>query len=750
MLLDRLPALPSAWWLTALIPAAAMWRWPIGRYITIAAIGFAWAWLPAHSALQHRLPSALEGQDINVSGIVQPFPKREGRLARVTLRVTHFDSPTLLDAPPRKLRLSWYWPRTLPRAGETWRFRVRLKRPNGFQDPGSFDYEGWLFRNDIDATGYVRHDHAERLADSPGLLLRVRTEFANVIDDAVPGSPYAGVLKGVTIGDGHDIPGSQWDLFRRTGITHLVVISGSHIVLVAGFIALLIALFWRRSARLCERLPARRVAAAGGLLAAIVYSIIAGFGVPIQRALIMFAVAAFAIWQGREARPFSILAVALIGVLLIDPLAPMSPGFWLSFGAVAILIYVFAGRPRRGWVRNMLWAQAAVSIGLLPFLTLFFGQASIIGPLANLIAIPVFEFAVVPLALAGVIFGAIWLPAGAFLLGGAATVLDWLWPILQWFGNLPQSQLALPAPSVLAIILAVAGVALLLAPRGVPARWLGALMIAPLMLAARTPIRSGTFDLTLLDVGQGLSAVVRTHAHTLIFDTGPSFGSGSDTGTLVVVPYLQSLNIGKPDMLLISHGDSDHAGGAKSVIAAYPDLPVVTSAHKQFPHAKPCVAGEHWRWDGVDFRILNPPGADGDESDNNRSCVLKITATGGSALLTGDIEKEAERRLVANNRALLRSDILIAPHHGSASSSSPAFVKAVDPRFVLFPVGYRNQWHFPRASVAARYRAMGANLLNTAACGAIRLRVAKKVKLMSAWRTDQRRLWTRQGKTACE
>ncbi|HET6655155.1 MAG TPA: DNA internalization-related competence protein ComEC/Rec2 [Gammaproteobacteria bacterium] len=752
MLLDRLPVLPPAWWLAVLIPAALAWRWPIGRYITIAALGFAWAWWPAHNALQHRLPATLEGVDLNVTGIVQPFPKREGRVARVTLRVTQFDSPAPLADPPRKLRLSWYWPDSMPRAGETWQFRVRLKRPNGSQNPGGFDYEGWLFRNAIDATGYVRHDRARRIegANDGGVLLRLRRELAGVIDSAVPGSDYRGILKGVTIGDGHDIPDAQWDLFRRTGITHLVVISGSHIVLVAGFIGLLISFFWRLSARLCERVAARRAAVVGGLAAAILYSAIAGFGIPIQRALLMFAVAAVAVWQGREVRPFSVLAVALIGVLLIDPLAPMSPGFWLSFGAVAVLIYVFAGRPRRGLVHSTVWAQVAVSVGLLPFLTLFFGQASIVGPFANLIAIPVFSIAVVPLALAGVLIGAVWLPAGALLLHGAATALDWLWPVLEWFASQPQSQLALPAPSVVAILLALAGIMLILAPRGIPARWLGAVMVAPLVLASRSVPPPGSFDLTLLDVGQGLSAVVRTHSHTLIFDTGPDFGSGSDTGELVVVPYLRSLNIDAPDILLISHGDSDHAGGAESVLAAFPALRVITSAHEDFPGATACVAGEHWRWDGVTFRILNPPTAEGDASDNDRSCVLQVEAAGGSALLTGDIEKEAEYRLVADDGEALQSDILVAPHHGSSSSSSAPFVKAVAPRFVLFPVGYRNQWDFPRAEVAARYRDVGADLLNTASCGAIRLRVAEKVKLLSAWRPDHRRLWTRAGKTSCD
>jgi competence protein ComEC len=751
MLLDYLPSLPSAGWLGLLIPLLFAWRWPLGRYIVIAALGFAWAWWPAHSALQHRLPSALEGVDFNVTGIVQPFPKREARLTRITLRVTRFDSPKPLDTPPRKLRLNWYRPEAIPRAGETWRFRVRLKRPNGYQDPGGFDYEGWLFRNGIDATGYVRHNRAKRLGGgNASALIRMRRRLAGVIDAAVPGNVFAGILKGVTIGDGHDIPESQWDVFRRTGIVHLLVISGAHIGLLAGLVGLLIGFFWRRGARLCQRLAARRAAVAGGVVAAAVYAAVAGFGIPVQRALIMFAVAAIAIWRGREVNPFSVLGVALIGVLLIDPLAPMAPGFWLSFGAVAILIYGFAGRPRRGYIRGLVWAQVAVSLALLPLLTLFFGQASTVAPVANLIAIPVFEIAILPLALSGVVLGSLWLPAGKILLGAAATVLHWFWPVLLWLSHLPQSQILLPSPSLWIAGLAVLGVLLLLAPRGIPARWLGLVMLAPLALPRFALPPQGAFDLTLLDVGQGLSAVIRTHRHSLIFDTGPSFGSGSDTGQMVVVPYLRSVQIRHPDILMISHGDNDHAGGAKSVLTVFPGLRVMTSARKKFPQADGCFKGEHWRWDGVVFRVLNPPGKSGDGSKNNRSCVLKIDAPGGGALLTGDIEKEAEHRLVADSGAELSSNILVAPHHGSATSSSMAFVKAVDPRVVLFPVGYRNQWHFPRGKVTARYRAIHARLLNTASCGAIHLRVAEKVKLISVWRPDRRRLWTRRGETACQ
>lgn len=750
MLLDNLPMLPPAGWLAALLPLLFGYRWRAGRCAIIVALGFVWAWWPAHAGLAHRLPAGLEGKDLAVTGVVQPFPRRAGRLVRVTLAVRHFGSPAPLPMPPRNIRLNWYHPDAMPRAGETWRFRVRLKRPNGFQNPGGFDYEGWLFAKGIDATGYVRGD-AERLdaGGGAGPILRLRRRLGAVIDAAVPGNAFAGILRGVTIGDGHAIPDYQWDLFRRTGTSHLVVISGSHIVLVAGLVALLISFLWRLSARLCERLAARRAAAVAGLAVAAVYALIAGFGVPVQRALIMAAIGAMAVWKGWTTRPFALLAAALLGVLLIDPLAPLAAGFWLSFGAVAVLVYIFAGRPRRGWLHAVLWSQVAVTLGLAPLLILFFGHGSAAAPLANLVAIPVFEFAVVPLALAGVLAGALWLPAGALLLGAAARVLGWLWPVLGWFGELPHAYFPVPAPSWWAIALAVVGAVLLLAPRGLPARWLGVVMIAPLALAPRPRPAPGGFDLALLDVGQGLAAVVRTHAHTLIFDTGPSFASGSDTGQLVVVPYLYSRGIAHPDLLVVSHGDDDHAGGAKSVLKAFPGLATMTSAGRRFPDAAPCVAGQQWRWDGVHFQLLNPPTATGDGSDNNRSCVLRIGAAGGSVLLTGDIEAEAERRLVATYGDTLHSDILVAPHHGSASSSTEDFINAVAPRFVLFPAGYRNRWHFPRASVVTRYRAAGARLLNTAACGAVTFSVARGVRLVERYRPDERHFWTR-AVPACE
>lgn len=749
--LTRLSALPTAWWLLAVVLVVPAARWRIGRYLLVVALGFAWAWWSSHSALQHRLPASLNKVDLYVTGVVQPFPEREGHLEKLTLRVTDFTAPEPVETPPDKVRLSWYWPDALPRAGETWRFEVRLKQPNGFQNPGGFDYEKWLFRNDIGATGYVRHHHAKRLQDAShgSWLVRLRRRLAAVVDRALPDNRYAGILKGVTVGDGHAIAQSQWGVFRRTGIMHLVVISGSHIILVAGFIGLLISFLWRRSARLCERLAARRAAVAGGFIVAVLYALIAGFGVPVQRALIMFAIGAIAIWQGRSLQPFSVLAVALIGVLALDPLAPLAPGFWLSFGAVAILVYIFSGRPRRGWLYNILWAQVAVSISLMPLLALFFGQASLVGPVANWIAIPVFEIAVVPLALVGVVVGMVWLPAGAVILGAAATCLGWLWPLMVWLADWPLAQVHFASPPVWAAGLATVGVVLLLAPRGFPARWLGAVMIVPVLFTPTIRPPSGVVDFTLLDVGQGLSAVVQTRSHTLVFDAGPAFGSGADAGAMVVVPYLRSQQISQPDILMISHGDRDHSGGAASLLAIYPQLRVVTSATAMFPGADACRSGSHWRWDGVDFTLLNLPLSAATASSNDRSCVLRVAAAGGSVLLTGDIEKGTEARLVEADGLALASDIIVAPHHGSATSSSAAFVKAVNPHFVLFPVGYLNQWHFPRPIVQARYRHTGAMLLNTAACGAIRLRIGQPVRLVSAWRADQQRLWTRRGKTPC-
>ena len=729
-----------------------------------AALGFAYAGWRAAERLAEALPAALEGQDIEVVGIVAALPQRFERGERFEFVVESANSgdvmrysgdgilnsselsipsPELTSPELPKLSLSWYhrWddaeegaeleagaPQLHP--GERWRFVVRLKRPHGNANPHGFDYEAWLFERGLRATGYVRSSPAPQRLDAfvarPATLVErardlIRERFRLALGDA----PYAGVLVALAIGDQRAIPNHQWQVFNRTGVTHLMSISGLHVTMLAALCAALVNLLWRRSERLLLALPAQRAAVAAGFVAAFAYALLAGFAVPAQRTLYMLGVVALALWSGRHFGPARTLLLALLVVLVVDPWAVLAVGFWLSFGAVGVLLYV--GSPRIGAVagwRGRLgqWGttQWAVTVGSLPLLLLLFQQFSLVSPLANAVAIPLVSFVVAPLALLYAVLP--WSPLIALDHALLAFLMQWLenlsgWPIWQQ-----------PAPPLWAVVLAVLGVACLLLPRGFPARWLGAVLIAPAALTPSPRPPMGEAWLDTLDVGHGLAVVVRTREHALLYDTGPRYGSDADAGQRVVVPFLRAAGVRRLDAMLVSHRDSDHAGGSESILAAVPVTRLLSSigestvAFPGDPVAEPCVAGQRWDWDGVRFQVLHPPAVAHAEAGpepetgkprtaaNHLSCVLRIESAGGkSALLVGDIEAADEAALLDRAAAdppadvVLKSDVLIAPHHGSRSSSSPGFVAAVAPSDVVFTVGYRNRFRHPAPDVVARY-----------------------------------------------
>lgn len=733
LLLFQLPALPPVW-CAFLLPVLllAAWRVPWLRVSAFLALGFCWSWWHAAVLLDDRLAPGLAGEDLVVEGRIVSIPEREGPVLRFVF------APSDTARYPDRIRLSWYYPEQIPRAAETWRLAVRLKRPRGFMNPGGFDYERWLFREGIGATGYVRDTPpARRLPGPRDGILALRAAVVERIHEVLPQHRFAGIVAGLTVGHAGGVPDSQWERLRATGTIHLMAISGFHVTMVAALVLWLVGRLWRCSARCCERVPSRVAGAVAGFLAAFGYALLAGFSVPTQRTLVMLAVALGALLLRRAVDVPAVLAVAALAVLALDPLAVLAPGFWLSFGAVGLILLAMARRPApRGW-RAWLRAQWAVTLGLLPLLLLSFGQAPLAGPLANLLAIPLFSFCIVPACVLALLLPA---PLDGWLWMLAARALDGLWPLLGWLAQVfPPWQ----PPGVPAAGLVVPGLAvlLLLAPRAVPARWLGAVAFVPLLWSAGTAAPPpGSFHFALLDVGQGLAAVVRTAGHTLVYDTGPRFGSGSDTGALVVVPYLRARGL-VPDRLVISHSDSDHAGGAESLLAAWPDLDVIAGQPQGHPVWSRCRAGDSWRWDGVDFRFLHPASEHPPASDNARSCVLRIRAGGHSLLLTGDIGAAQERRLLRAG-APLQSDILVVPHHGSAGSSSPGFVAAADPDYALVPAGYRNQWDFPRPVVVARYRRAGARVLETARRGALLFRVSPDgIEFNGGWRQHRDRIW---------
>lgn len=740
----RLPELQWAWLLLpALLPAAVLrgdgWARRMPRAVlTMAcatAAGFLWAAACAQWRLADHLPPEWESRDIVVTGVVAGLPQTYDRSVRFEFDVEQVLTPEARV--PERIVLSW-WGRgarddgsvQLPEvhAGERWQLTVRLKRPHGLANPHGFDYEAWLLERGIRATGYVRpKTQARRLdAAAPGFAYRLaalRERLRGRIRVALGDAPAAGVIVALAMGDQRAIPPEQWQVYTRTGVNHLMSISGLHVTMLSGLAFALANLLWRRSARLTLALPAAKAAALIGFVIALAYALLAGFAVPAQRTVFMLAVVAAALWSGRITAAGPVLALALLAVLIIDPWAVKAPGFWLSFGAVAVIMWVSVNRLRQPhWLVTWGRVQWAVTLALIPLLLAMFQQVSLVSPLANTLAIPLVSFVVVPPALAGML-----LPFDAplhfaqWVMAGCLQVLEWLsqWPEAAWQQH---------APPAWTVIVALAGTVWLLLPRGFPGRWIGALAFLPMFLIVPTLPPEGALRLTVLDVGQGLAVVAQTRNHALLFDTGPGFGPGADSGSRVIVPFLRAAGIRRLDTMVLSHDDADHTGGALSVLQALPvdtlltSLPDLDPLLLIGPEERRCMAGQTWIWDGVAFEMLYPDATTrGVEKlkDNERSCVLKITTAAGSVLIPADIERRGEQALLSAAAEKLKAEVLVAPHQGSRTSSSSAFVAAVAPRLVIFPVGYRNPFRHPHPEVVTRYAELGSVAVRTDQGGAI-------------------------------
>ena len=743
LLVQSLPALPPAWCGFALSAAAVLLARRRQIFLSALLLGFTWAGVQGSWRLTDHLPAGGHRVEAVVEGWVMGIPSRMDGGERFDFRVMRVFTP-LSGGIPAKVRVSWFDGIRPIKAGESWRLRLSLRAPRGMMNPGGFDYEQWLFAQGIGAVGYVRDDPGNRAVDGPptpaAWLQMVRQALYDRLGMVWSESPVAGLLKALTMGEADDISRKQWEVLRRTGTAHLIAISGSHIGLVAGiaFVLTLKGCAWWGIQRWSPPILAAWV----GMLVAIFYSALADFAIPTQRALIMIAIAMGAVISRRHLRWIQVIALALIGVALWDPLAVIAPGFWLSYGAVALIAYSVSGRlssPNRFWLSMRInWVTA---VGLAPLLLLFFRQISLVSPIANLFAVPVLGVFLIPLCLLGALLLGVAPVAGQGVLGVAEFVMRESWRALEWFSAWPYAQWALAEPPVGSVLLSAIGVIVLLAPRGIPARWLGGVLLLPALLYRPERPSNGAFLFTLLDVGQGLSAVVETHERVLIFDTGARFSSAFDMGGAVIEPYLRHRGISRIDALVISHGDNDHIGGARSLLGAFPVGELLTSVPEHLAEfrPRPCFAGQQWAWDGVSFTMLGPSKVASNENDN--SCVMRIDGADGSVLLTGDIETEGEEALLERFGDRLRSDILVVPHHGSKTSSSKDFLDQVSPRWALIPAGYLNRFGFPHAVVLARYRTRGATVMTTGEGGALTLWVNGKQAAPRPYRSGRRHYW---------
>lgn len=720
--------LPDNRWVFLAFPSLALlWILPHLRYVLFYTLGFLWLVWRANLILAHDLNPVLEGQDVTVVGTIDSLPVARDDAWQFDFTPTQLLSAGRTWPPPARLRLFWSQPKPVLQPSQHWQFSVHLKRPHTLLNPHTFDYSSVLFQQRIRATGYVRDGTLLQPA-SPLSIDAWRDRLANAIHTTLGNHPHAGVVVALAVGHQRAISPDQWEIWRLTGTIHLISISGLHLSLIALLVFWIVRWLWGGTGNGVSWLPAQRVAAWAGLGAAVAYALLAGFSIPTQRSLIMISVAFSNILLARSVAVSHLLAFALFLVLLYDPLAVMSMGFWLSFGAIAVIIYVTTGRRMQKsrltrWGLSFARTQWAVTLGLLPILLTTFGYLSLIPPLANVIAVPWISFIITPLILLGTLLILPYPDSGHVILEIAAQLLDSLWTLLTGLANL-QWVWYVPIPPLWTMIVAMVGIMILLSPRGFPARWLGLIYCLPLFVTAPEQPRSGELWLTVLDVGQGLAVVARTRNHLLVYDTGPSRSDGFNTGTSVVVPFLQAQGLRQIDTLLISHDDNDHSGGAESVLKALAVTTVMTSAPAKFMQypVESCYAGQRWQWDGVDFQILHPQRRYTD--DNQNSCVLKISIADKAVLLTGDIDNRVERDLVETRKTDLAATVLIVAHHGSKNSSMPIFIDAVHPEIAIISAGYRNRYRHPHAETIRRYTIRHIRLLETATTGTIYLQLA--------------------------
>ena len=713
-------------------------------------LGFCWAAFHNQSLLATGIPEQLEGETVLVEGRILERPvEYPGQRLRFPFQVMRMDDGSGWRPFAIRVRLDWYEANTEPAAGERWQLAVRLRQPHGYANPGGFDYELWLFQKRIRATGYVRTDRRNRQIDAGHVspLETLRDRLAQATGSYIDELPSMALVQALTIGERNRISAGQWQVLRATGTSHLMAISGLHISLVAGLVFWCTRMAWSRSVRLSAYVPSAHGAALAALMAGLLYALLSGFAIPAQRALVMVGVFMLAMIAGRPASFPAVIALAAVLTLLLDPVSILATGWWLSFWAVTVIAWFTVGRHgRQPRHRRWLMMPAVLAFCMAPVLMLFFQQVSLLAPLANIVAVPWVSFLVVPLALAGTLLFLASEQAGLLLLQASAWLLESLWVLLDWLAGPRFALLGWPQPSLWVLILAIGGVMLLCLPRGIPARWPGVLLLLPLLVTRPQPL-PGEVWATLLDVGQGLAVIVRTARHTLVYDTGPAYGADFDTGRAVVAPYLHYQGLRTVDRLVISHGDNDHIGGARSLLSLLPVTEIMTSVPVEFPARQPlaCLRGHEWIWDGVRFAVLHPDRGDG-FTGNNASCVLRIeTADGQALLLTGDIERPGEQALLDRYGEGLAADVLVVPHHGSLTSSSEAFVRTVRPAHALIPSGYRNRYRLPQPAVVARYRAAGSHVLETGRSGAITVRLSPHAATprISRFRVQQTRFWRR-------
>ncbi|WP_428095671.1 DNA internalization-related competence protein ComEC/Rec2 [Candidatus Thioglobus sp.] len=698
-------------------------------------LGFGWMTLFSTHLLQENIDEKFFNKAINVIGTIDDLPKIKPNKTQFTFNVT--------EPFKAKIKLSWYaQPQANLHSGNEWKLLIKIKHNNGFQNEGGFDYERWLFYKKFDATGYVkRHESNQLITSNANLSINsIRQNIRQKLSSSLSKFEFLGVINALVIGDRSLINPNHWELFKATNTTHLSVISGLHIGLISGFVFLLSSFGWRQCARCTLRLPALIFGAYFGLLAALLYALIAGFSIPTQRAFIMASVVFLSIILRRKHNTWQLYGGALMLVLLLNPLSVLSAGFWLSFYVVAVIIYGARQHQDKHWILRLVYIQLLISIATLPLIAWFFSTGSSLSPIANLVAIPVFSFITTPFSLLGTILSYVQLQTlSEFVFLVANQSLVYLSMFLNYLQTFDFNQWHYAPHSATGFLLFIVAVLITLLPSALKLRKIALLLFVVIWLNPTEKLKPSEVVITTLDVGQGLSHVVRTQNHTLVFDTGARYRSGFNMGDGVILPYLQKQQINLLDLLIISHSDNDHIGGADSLLKNLKVNKIVSSTpHKISQPASLCSSLSSWQWDGVNFQMLNLGHS---FTGNNASCVLKISNQNHSIILTGDIEKKAELHLIKTWGEKLKADVLISPHHGSKTSSSDQFLTTVSPELVIISSGYKNRFNHPATVVKNRYKQHKIKQLNTACSGQIDVKIANNITLMNYRKMQQRYYW---------
>ena len=732
-------------------------------------IGFVYSWFYTQLLMQQRLPDTVFNRDITIHGRVAGSSERDGRRLRFLFRVTQVDAATSgtlsaddhLSGLRSLVRLNWYGDDSpMLRDGDRLQLVVKLRQPSGFLNPGGFDYEKWLFQNHIMATGYVREADKARASWSHHRSLQqshLRPSFASIrawlterIRLAASGYQQHGVILALAVGDRTDIEPGQWQRFIATGTNHLLAISGLHITLVATAAGLLFRLLWLQS-KLLRRFRRQSVVITAALVGAFVYSAMAGFSIPTQRALIMYVVLAVFILAQRHHKRLAALSIALVAVTLWNPLSVLSAGFWMSFCAVAILYLVYSSAPRQGFwqkLSGVLRGHLFITLGLYPATVLLFQQASLVAPVANFVCVPLVGLVITPAVFLSALTSTVSVELAALLLYPVDWLLGVMSAYLGFLATLPLAIVSTGQVSIPILSLVVVAVLLAIMPYRPGVRWLLVPLLLPLIFSRSDNPEAGSYRVTFLDVGQGSAVIVRTANRVLVYDTGAQFSASFNAADAVIIPYLRSHRIDTLDALVVSHSDNDHSGGVDELLEhlhvdkLWHSQPLVTfmDSVPEVDNAG-CESGIAWHWDDVRFEFLHPP-PNFNASDNNLSCVLRITsASGERTLLTGDIEREAEALLLSIAGP---ADILMVPHHGSLTSSSIDFVGATRPKFAVYTVGHNNRFGFPKPEVIQRYHSVGTRQISTSASGASTFLVGNGVIKVGRYRVDRQKIWNRE------